>query len=135
MSPIPNLRLTHGQALWAISRGSPPRRMLIDQVRHLRKLGVPFRKSELGRGRGNRVGYRFEHLVELGVAVYGLHRGMDPREVAVMLTRHRKVLRSIYQQAWTEQPPTAIDAPWVKSRGARIPLLGVELFVRMHDRY
>lgn len=132
---IPNLHLTHGQVLWALSRGAPPTRTLLDQVRHLRRLGVPFRKSELGGGRGNRVYYRFEHLVELGVALFGLQRGMDPREVVVMVTRDRKFLRAMYRRAWMQQPATGIDAPWVKSRGAQIPFLGNELFLRMHDRY
>src|ERR1700726_63957 len=93
---IPNLRLTHGQVLWALARGEPPRSALIDQIRYLRRSGVPFKGTELGRGRGNRIHYGFEHLIELGVALFGLQRGMDPREVVVMVTRHRRSLRAIY---------------------------------------
>jgi hypothetical protein len=54
-------------------------------LRYLRQLGVPFSKAELGAGSGNRIRYGFDHLIELGVAVFGLERGMRPREVARIL--------------------------------------------------
>jgi hypothetical protein len=134
-TPLPDLNLSHGQVLWALARGTLPDRVLRDDVRYLRLLGVPFREAELGAGRGNRVRYRFEHLIELGVALFGLRHGMRPREVASLLTRDRKSLRSLYRSAWQKQPPTAVEQPWVKSRGAIVTLLADELFLRMHDRY
>jgi len=36
------LSLTHGQVAWALARGEPPAALLIDQLRYLRQLGVPF---------------------------------------------------------------------------------------------
>ena len=108
---------------------------MVDQLRYLRRLGVPFKKSELGSGRGNRVRYRYEHLIELGVALFGLQRGMRPQEVAKFLTEHRKYLRTIYEKAFSEQPEPAIKASWVKSRGRIVPVLGDEIFLRLHDRY
>ena len=33
-----------------LARGQPPSEQLIDQLRYLRQLGVPFRKAELGAG-------------------------------------------------------------------------------------
>ena len=35
------------------ARGQPPTALLLDQLRYLRQLGVPFSKPELGGGRGN----------------------------------------------------------------------------------
>lgn len=92
----PKLNLTQGQVLWTLSRGMTPNLMLVDQLRYLRRLGVPFIKSELGSGKGNRVRYRYEHLVEVGVAVFALQRGMKPREVSKFLIEHRKYLRTLY---------------------------------------
>jgi hypothetical protein len=134
-SSVPSLNLTHGQVLWALSRGTSPEQRLVDQARYLRLLGVPFRKSELGGGRGNRVRYRYEHLIELGVAVWAFERGMTPREVAKFLIEQRKFLRPLYAKAFADQPEKAIEAEWVKSRGRLVPLLGGEIFLRLHDHY
>jgi hypothetical protein len=50
--------------------------------------------SELGGGRGNRIRYRFDHLIELGVAVFGLQRGLTPREVAgIVFSRYERCFR------------------------------------------
>jgi hypothetical protein len=134
-SSWPSLNLTHGQALWVLSRGRPPERRLIDQVRYLRLLGTPFRKGELGTGRGNRVRYRYAHLIELGVGIWALERGMKPLEVAKFLVEQRKFLCDLYKKAFADQPEKAIEAEWVKSRGRLVPLLGEEVFLRLHDRY
>jgi hypothetical protein len=131
----PLLNLSHGQVLWALSRGASSDPRLVDQVRYLRLLGVPFRKAELGRGRGNRLLHRYEHLIELGVAIWALERGMRPQEVAKFLVNHRKFLRQLYVKAFLDQPEQAIEADWVKSRGRIVPLLGGEIFLRIHDRY
>jgi hypothetical protein len=135
MREPPLINLSHGQVLWTLSRGTLPDSRLVDQVRYLRLLGVPFRKAELGKGRGNRLLYRYEHLIELGVGVWALERGMKPQEVAKFLIGQRKSLRQLYAKAFLEQPEQAIDAAWVKSRGRFVPLLGNEIFLRLHDRY
>jgi hypothetical protein len=135
MTEPPLLSLSHGQILWTLSRGNLPEARLVDQVRYLRLLGVPFRKAELGKGRGTRLVYRYEHLIELGVGVWALERGMKPQEVAKFLISQRKFLRQFYAKAFLEQPEQAIDAAWVKSRGRVVPLLGDEIFLRLHDRY
>lgn len=128
------LSLTHGQVLWALSRGRPPERPLVDQVRYLRLLGIPFGKGELGSGRGNRVRYRYAQLIELGVGVWALQRGMKPREVAKLLVERRKFWRALYRKALADQPEKAIEADWVKSRGRIVPALAQEIFLRLHDR-
>ena len=132
---VPKLSLSHGQVVYALSRGSAPDPVLIDQIRYLRQLGVPFGKYELGVGRGNRVRYRYEHLIELGAALWGLERGMKPREVAEFLVEQRRYLRELYVVALRKMPETTLRAPWVKSRGRIIPMMEDEIFLRFHDRY
>jgi hypothetical protein len=132
---IPRLDLSHGQALWALSEGRPPSQMMVDEVRYLRLLGVPFDDDEQGKGRGNRVRYRFDHLIELGVALFSLRRGMKPKEVSEPLIKERKRLRGLYRQAFQEQPEGLIREEWVKSRGRMVPILGHEIFLRLPDRY
>jgi len=134
-STVPALSLTHGQVLWAVSRGSTPNRRLVDQLRYLRRLGVPFRKGELGTGRGNRLRYDFEQLIETGVGVWALERGMSPREVATFLIRQRKFLRLQYRKAFEDQPERVTQGEWAKSRGQIIAHIEDELLLRLHDRY
>jgi hypothetical protein len=133
--PLPKLSLTHGQVAWAISLGRQPEQRLLDQIRYLRRLGVPFEESELGTGRGNRVRYRFDHLIELGLGVAALRRGMAPKDITGLLVKQRKALRRFYREAYLDQPDAALNADWVKSRGQSIPLLANERFLRLHDRY
>jgi hypothetical protein len=132
-SPL-DLSLTHGQVAWALSRGQPPSARLLDQLRYLRQLGVPFSEQELGGGSGNRIRYGFDHLIELGVALFGLQRGMAPREVAGILVDHRAELRRCYRDTLAALAPSAFEEEWVKSRGAVVPIMN-EIFLRLHDRY
>jgi hypothetical protein len=133
LAPVPRLSLSHGQVAWALSRGTPPNQLLLDQLRYLRQLGIPFRAGELGTGRGYRMRYGFDHLIELGVALFGLRRGMTPRDIAMLLVRNRAALRRAYRAAFAAQPPAAIDEPWVKSRGTT-PILADEVFL-LNDRH
>jgi hypothetical protein len=103
-------------------------------LRYLRQLGVSFSKSELGGGSGNRIRYGFDHLIELGVAVFALQRGMRPRELARILADHRAEFRRWYRDTLAALPASAFEAEWVKSRGAMVPIRN-EIFLRLHDRY
>jgi hypothetical protein len=132
---VPKLILSHGQVVYALSRGSAPDPVMIDQIRYLRQLGVPFGKYELGVGRGNRVRYRYEHLIELGVALWALERGMKPKEVVKFLVEQRRYLRQLYVRAFTVMPETTLQRSWVKSRGRIKPIMEDEIFLRFHDRY
>jgi hypothetical protein len=135
MPALPDLHLTHGQVAWALSGGQPPTNQTLDQLRYLRQLGIPFTKEELGVGRGNRITYTYDHLIECGVALAGLRRGLRFREVAKILIEHRDHLRKTYRRAFEEQPPLALNAEWVKSRGKIRSLLENEIFLRLHDRF
>ena len=130
-----DISLTHGQVAWALARGQPPSQLLLDQLRYLRQLGVPFTKEERGSGRGNRIRYGFDHLIELGVALFGLERGMKPREIAGLLVDHRAEFRRCYRDALAALSPLAFQAEWVKSRGAVVPIMGEEVFLRLRDRH
>ena len=129
------LSLTHGQVAWTLARGLPPTQELLDQLRYLRQLGVPFTKAERGGGRGNRIGYGFDHLIELGVALFGLHRGIRPGEMARILVDRRDEFRRLFRDVLAALPAGAFEADWVKSRGAIVPLISDEIFIRLHDRY
>jgi len=130
-----DLSLTHGQVAWVLARGQPPSQLLLDQLRYLRQLGVPFSREECGSGRGNRIRYGLDHLIELGVALFGLERGMKPREIAGLLVDHRAEFRRCYRDALAAMAPFAFQAEWVKSRGAVVAIMGEEVFLRLRDRH
>jgi hypothetical protein len=132
---MPKFNLTHGQVAWVISLGRLPEQKLLDQIRYLRQLGIPFDDAELGTGRGNRVRYKFDHLIEIGLGIAALRRGMAPREIAALLVGNRKELRRLYRRVYREQPAGAFDADWVKDRGRSVPVLIPETFLRLHDRF
>jgi hypothetical protein len=133
--PVPRLRLSHGQAAWALALGRPPDEKLLEQLRYLRQIGIPFNKSELGVGRGQRVEYGFEHLMEAGAALKGLQRGMKPKDVAAFLVGNRKALQRIYRRAYLNAPEGALEQDWVKTRGQSIPGMKNELWLRLHERF
>lgn len=134
-TPIPELRLSQGQVLWALCEGQTPTELIEDQFRYLRQVGIPFSPGELGRGRGNRLFYGFDELIESGAALFGLKQGLKPREVATLLVGNRAEFREQYRQAFRSQPPDRIHAPWVRSRGAQRTLLVNPCFMHIHDRY
>ena len=133
--PLPKLSLSHGQVAWALSLGASPTQTLLDQLRYLRELGIPFEESELGRGRGNRLRYSYDELIEVGVAVFALRRGVAPRDIAQILGGRRGFLRRHCRKIYLEQPDEALNDTWVKSRGREIPVWGSEPFLRLHDRH
>jgi len=135
MSQIPRLQLTHGQVAWSLCGGQPPDKRTLDALRYLRQLGVPFTKDELGVGRGNRLTYTFDHLVECAVAMYAIRRATKPSQAAQFLVLERNALRKMYREAFHECPEGALDAEWIKSRGHIVPTVSDERFIRVHDRY
>ena len=136
---IPDLSLTQGQVIWTLSHGEIPTeprlQQLLDQIRYLRQLGVPFDEGKHDMGRGNPIRYGFMELMELGVAIFALRRGLRPREVADYLIKHRKDLQRMFRQVLEEQPAKALEAPLIKSHGKIIPLVANEMFLRLHDRF
>lgn len=132
MTAIPRLQLTHGQVAWAICDGQPPDAKTTDQLRYLRQLGVPFTKDSLGVGRGNRLTYGFDQLIECGVAIWALRRGVRPRQAAEFLVGNRTALRKLCRETLRAQSNAAIGAPWVRSRGKVIPTLAADNFIALY---
>ena len=133
MPAIPSLHLTHGQVAWAICDGQPPDAKTTDQLRYLRQLGVPFTQNNLGVGRGNRLTYTYDQLIECGVAIWALRRGVRPRQAAEFLVANRTALRKLYRETLRAQPDAAIGAPWVRSRGKVIPTLANDNFIALYQ--
>ena len=135
MLTVPTWQLSHGQAAWVIAHGRNPPRRVLDQLRYLRQLGVPFTEAERQPGRGNRVFYRYEEVVEMAVAIFAIRHGMRPGEAADFLTQNREDCRKLFRGALEQLPAAALDASWIKSQGREIPIMANELFLRLHDRY
>jgi hypothetical protein len=66
--------------------------------------------------------------------LFGLQRGMAPREVAAILVEHRVELRRCYRDTVAALPASAFETDWVKSRGRVVPIMD-EICLRLHDRY
>jgi hypothetical protein len=131
---IPELSLTQGQVLWALGHGREPDRQLKDQVRYLRLLGIPGAVSENAAGPGKRIRYDFYDLVELGLGVTALRHRFKPGDISAVLHDDRTGMRMAFEHAWRELPEEALSADWVKSRGKMRPLMGDELYLRLHER-
>jgi len=134
-SPIPRLSLTHGQAVWALCSGEPASAPVLDQLRYLRQLGIPFNASELGTGRGNRILYNYDQLVETGVGLFGLRRGMRPIEIARLIIDNRQEFRRLYRKAYRDQPAAVIQAFEIKNRDDGPVIFPVEMFLLLYDRF
>lgn len=132
---VPELSLSFSQVAWAISLGQEPHKILPEQLNYLRQLGIPFEKGQIGLGRGNRVVYGFDELIETALAIRGIRFGMKPAEMVNFIMENRKHLRKLYRQVLADQPDAALKAEWVKSRGRSGALLSNEVFLRLHDKY
>lgn len=135
MLSVPTFQLSHGQAAWVIAHGQPPPRRMLDQLRYLRLLGVPFAEGDRQPGRGNRIFYKYEEVVEMAVAIFAIRCRMRPKEVAVLLNENRKIFHELFKKALEEQPVRAVEAAWTKSQGREIPLLGNEINLPLYDRF
>jgi hypothetical protein len=132
---IPELDLTTGQVGWVLNAGAPAPRQMLNQLNYLRQLGIPFSPSERNQGRGHRLRYDFDHLMETGLALYALRIHLKPADIQELLVTQREDRRAHCRQALREQPEAALTADWVRSAGAIVPTLGNEIWMRMHDRY
>ena len=114
---VPRLSLTHGQLAWVVALGQflpPPRwRHLMAQLRYLRQLGIPFREAQRGKGRGHRIRYSYDELMEVAVGLYALRQDVRPHVIAKILLRNRARLRRVYREALAERPQP------LNSRGCR----------------
>ena len=131
---LPDLSLTQGQLLWALEHGQEPGRLLKDQVRYLRQLGIPKNSADQVPGRGNRIRYDFHDLVELGLGVTALQRRFTPKDISAVLVDGRESMRQGIETAWRDMSEEQINANWIKSRGTIVPLRLNDFYLRLHDR-
>jgi hypothetical protein len=131
---LPDLALTHGQLLWSIRYGREPIRLVKDQVRYLRTLGIPAAAKEQAQGPGSRITYDFYDLIEIGLAVTALDLRFRPQDIAAVLAGNRGEMRKVYSMIWKELPEAALREAWVKSQGREIPLFADEVYLRFHER-
>lgn len=71
-------------------------------VKKLRRHFVPFSDEELEKPQWEELRYRFEHMLEVCVALKMSADGVAFRHVISLLTYDRKKLRSIYRRAFLE---------------------------------
>lgn len=133
---VPDLQLTHGRALWVLSRmgfaeGVTPLTFNY-YVKSLRKLGIPFAHGEVGTGSGKPVHYTFNHMMELSLAMTLRVYGALPDPVLVGLVRFRHELYALYRRAYLEYA-TGLGAPVrITAKGrADFEMSGVYLDLRI----
>jgi len=122
-SDVPKFALTHGQAVWVLSnmgfRTGDSRSAFNSYIKHLRRAGLPFAKDEIGVGAGHNVIYRYEHLMELAVALALRTQAILSRDIIEILAAQRTKLRPIYRKAYVEKD-SGLGAPCeVKVTGMR----------------
>ena len=103
---ISTLRLSHGQAIQVLRdtrlAESVSASALDAMIKKLRREGVPFAADELGDYQWEEIVYRYEHIIELAVALKMQSDGMSFRHVVALLTKYRNKLRKFYREALLE---------------------------------
>lgn len=103
---IPEFNLRHGQAVWVLSQlgfqGTATDSTFYEYIKSLRKLGLPFPRGEPSLDGSRFVIYRYEHLMELALALsLRVYHGL-PDAILVELIRHREGLQELYRQAYRQ---------------------------------
>jgi hypothetical protein len=100
------ISLSHGQVMWVIEAMQIAAWLdlggLNTTLKKFRRHFVPFSEEELQKPRWEEVQYRFEHLVEVVVALKMSGDGIAFRHVVSLLTRDRDKLHQIYRKAFLE---------------------------------
>lgn len=135
---VPALALTHGQAVWLMTRLGLDQGVSIGTfnyyIKSLRKLGIPFEKGK-GQSEGHtHVTYDLEELMELAVALLLRVYGTLPDAISEGLRGYRDQLRPIYRQAFKELATHGRDnSRIIAPRGASLKVEG--LFLDLNLRY
>jgi hypothetical protein len=103
---LDQISLSHGQTMWVIDVMQIAAWLdaagLNATLKKFRRHFVPFSQEELQKPRWEEVRYRFEHLLEVVVALKMSGDGMAFRHVVSLVTRDREKLRLIYRRAFLE---------------------------------
>lgn len=103
---VPDLGLTHGQALWALaamgfSAGIPVSTFNY-YIKSLRKLGIPFAHGRPDTRAGRLVHYSYNHLMELALVLSLRVYGSIPDPVLKGVIQFREELYPLYRRAYIE---------------------------------
>jgi hypothetical protein len=135
---VPDFELTHGRALWVLSRmglaaGVPPD-TLNHYVKSVRKLGVPFAYGTSIGGSGKPVRYSFYHMMELALALTLRVYGTLPEPVLKGLVRSRHDLYALYRRAYLEFA-SGLGAPVEVSAGKRAGFVMSGVYLDLDIRF
>ncbi len=101
-----SLKLSHGQVLRVMKDTRLAEHMsdtaLDAMVKKFRREGLPFETDEVGSYQWEEIVYRYEHIIELAVALKMLTDGMAFRHIVALLTQYRMKLRKFYREALLE---------------------------------
>jgi hypothetical protein len=100
------MSLTRGQVAWAVCWGRTPEQPVLDQLRYLKQLGIPFEDGAQGKGRGNRLTYTFYDLMDAAVAMEALRWGI-PARLLKHLVERRPAIRKAYLKCFKNIPEAA----------------------------
>jgi hypothetical protein len=104
---IDEIALGHGQARWLLThlnlRTGADDITFDSYLKSLRRDGVPFSQKEQGVGAGHPLTYRYEHLMELAVALALRAQAILPRDIVALLAERRALLRKLYRRAYIER--------------------------------
>jgi hypothetical protein len=104
---IPEISLGHAQMLWVLDRlglhtgGSHS--SFHEYVKSVRKFGIPFSPDEAAGRSSQLFVYRYEHLMELAIALSFKFPRTLGWDVVGILVDHRPDLRLIYRRAYLER--------------------------------
>ena len=104
---LDGLSLVHGQVRWLLRHllqlGEESDASLDAYLKYLRRNGVPFAAHDLPGGSGVNVTYRFEHVMELAIALTLRRQGILKKDTVGVLVQYRDRLTPLYRQAWLKR--------------------------------
>jgi len=131
---IDRISLSHGQARWVLQHvfdfGEYSDATLDSYLKFLRRNGVPFAQGETPGGPGVNVEYRYEHVMELAVALALRRQSVLKKDTVALLVQLRDKLRPLYRRAWLERESGLGQRVKVNIEGANeIPVYGLWLYL------
>jgi hypothetical protein len=111
---LPQLELRHGEAVWVLARlgfqGTASKSTFYEYIKALRKIGIPFKRGEIGFVRRGRANYSYLHLMELALVLTLRVYYIVPDSVIAKIVRFRSSLHKHYRRAYAERS-TALGKP------------------------
>ncbi len=104
---IDNIALGHGQVRYVLRHvlqlSEEGDAALDATLKLLRRNGIPFARHEMPGGPGINVVYRFEHIMELAVALFLHRQAILKQDTITLLEQLRDELTPLYRRAWLER--------------------------------